>query len=93
MIAIANERITSKLQETCLSYYRWEVPYFVVESINVIFDEEEDGSYSLSIKGRAGDEGREDSEIRFEILIEPEWSDDFIQGYFRRELELEGGIE
>ena len=89
MITIANERITSKLQETCLNYYRWEVPYFVVESINVIFDEEDD-SYSLSFKGRAGDEEREDSEIRFDIMIDPEWSDDFIQGYFQRELELGG---
>ena len=89
MITIDNEKLISKLQETCLKYYEWEVPYFIVESINIVFDEE-DNNYSLVIKGRAGDEERTDSEIRFDIMINPGWSYDFIQGYFQRELELGG---
>lgn len=87
MITIDNERLTQKLQETCLKYYSWQEPYFVVESIKIMFNDE-DNSYMLDIEGRAGDEYKESlKEIRFSILIDPTWSYDFIQGYFQKALE------
>ena len=93
MITIDNEKLIEKLAETCINYYHWEKPYFIVSEITVTFPDETITNYVLFIKGRAGDdENRQDTEISFEVTLNPKWSYDFIQGYFQRVIEEGEGL-
>lgn len=88
MLSIDKKRLESKLLETYVGYFGVSVPYLVIESLSLVFDEtSEEESYSYFIKGRAGDENNAIEEIRFEIQVDPKWSTEFMQGYFFRVLE------
>ena len=93
MITIDNEKLIEKLAETCINYYHWEKPYFVVSEVTIMFPDDDINNYFLTIAGRAGgDETRQDTEISFEVTLNPKWSYDFIQGYFQRVIEEGEGL-
>lgn len=84
---IDNNKLEEKLYEVVASIYTSEHTYLVIESLEEYIDEDNENKFSIFIKGRYGREKENAFCEHFEIQIQPEWTYEFIEGYFCRYIE------